>query len=93
MSCYREPTVDGNSGRVNIVLDAEHSEKLKRLAERTHVAPGTLARALLTTAIEEADPSPRNVTALLDGIDGAFEAAEKGLAEAANGDVIPLDRL
>lgn len=85
--------MDGNSGRVNIVLDAEHSEKLRRLAERTHVAPGTLARALLTTAIEEADPSPRNVTALLDGIDGAFEAVQRALGEVAEGKVVPLEEL
>ena len=85
--------MDASSSRVNIVLDAEHSEKLRRLAERTHVAPGTLARALLTTAIEEADPSPRNVTALLDGIEGAFEAVEIGLAEVAEGNVVPLEDL
>jgi len=85
--------MDASSSRVNIVLDAEHSEKLRRLAERTHVAPGTLARALLTTAIEEADPSPRNVTALLDGIEGAFEAVEIGLAEVTEGNVVPLEDL
>lgn len=92
-ACYCSITVDTGSNRVNIVLDAEHSEKLRRLAERTHVAPGTLARALLTTAIEEADPSPRNVTALLDGIDGALEAAERGLAEVEYGNVVLLEDL
>lgn len=84
-----EPT----SSRVNIVLEAEHAEKLKLLAERTHVAPGTLARALLTSAIEEADPSPRDVTALLDTIEGAFEVAETGMAEVSAGQFVRLEDL
>ena len=85
--------MEPHSGRVNIVLDAEHAEKLRRLAERTHVAPGTLARALLTSAIEDADPSSRNVTALLDSIDGSFERAEQGRSDIENGRFIPLGEL
>jgi hypothetical protein len=67
---------------VNVLLDEEHALKLRRLAERTHTNPGTVARSLLTTALEDADPDARDVTALLDGIPGAFERAERGLAEA-----------
>ena len=85
--------MDTSSFRVSVVLDTEHTEKLRRLAERAHVAPGTLARALLTTAIEDADPSPQSVTASLDGIEGAFEAVENGLAEVANGEVVSLEDL
>jgi hypothetical protein len=59
--------------RLNVTLDGEHAEKLRRLAERTHVQEGTLARSLLSTALDEADPDARSVTELLDGIDGAFE--------------------
>lgn len=81
------------SGRVNIVLDAEYAEKLRILAARTHVSPGTLARALLSSALDEADPSPRNVSALLDGVDGAFARAQAGLEDAAKGRVVPLDEL
>lgn len=73
------------SNRVNVVLDAEHALKLRRIAERTHTNPGTIARSLLTTAIEESDPDPRDVTALLDGLPGAFEQATRGLAEARRG--------
>ena len=69
--------------RVNIVLDEQRAVKLRRLAERTHTNPGTVARSLLATALDEADPDPRNITALLDGIDGAWEDAQAGLAEAA----------
>lgn len=82
-----------STGRVNIVLDAEYAEKLRMLAERTHVSAGTLARALLSSALDEADPSPRNVALLLDGIEGAFERAQAGLADAAAGRVIALEDL
>lgn len=71
--------------RLNLTLDDEHALKLRHLAARTHTNEGTLARSLLTTAIEEADPDPRDVTALLDGIDGAYERAQLGLAAAQSG--------
>jgi predicted transcriptional regulator len=79
--------------RLNITLDEEHAARLARLAERTHVQEGTLARSLLSTAIEEADPEARNVTALLDGIPGAYERAQTGLAQARAGEAIDLDQL
>ena len=59
--------------------------KLRRIAERTHTNPGTIARSLLTTAIEESDPDPRDVTELLDGLPGAFERAARGLEESKVG--------
>jgi hypothetical protein len=55
--------------RLNVTLDPEHAARLAQLAERTHVQEGTLARSLLSMAIEEADPDARNVVALLDGPD------------------------
>ena len=66
--------------RLNVTLDPEHAARLARLAERTHVQEGTLARSLLSVAIEEADPEARNIVAVLDGIPGAYEArnAEPG---------------
>jgi len=73
------------SNRVNVVLDEEHALKLRRIAERTHTNPGTIARSLLTTAIEESDPDPRDVTELLDGLPGAFERATRGLEESKVG--------
>ncbi len=81
------------SSRVNVILDDEHALKLRRLAERTHTNPGTIARSLLSTALEEADPDPRDVAALLDGIPGAFESARQGLAEARAGRGTPLEDL
>jgi hypothetical protein len=79
--------------RVNVTLDELHAEKLRRLAERTHVNEGTIARSLLSSALDEADPDPRNVTALLDGIPGAFERAERGLAQVRAGEGKPLSEL
>ncbi|MGH8932880.1 MAG: hypothetical protein ACRDZO_20225 [Egibacteraceae bacterium] len=79
--------------RLNVTLDGERAAKLSRLAARVHVNEGTLARSLLSTAIDEADPDPANVTALLDGIDGAFPQAQLGLRQAAAGETMPLDQL
>jgi len=79
--------------RVNITLDDEHAEKLRRLAERMHVQPGTVARSLLAHALEEADPDARNVVELLDGIDGAYERAQLGLRQAHAGETVSLDAL
>lgn len=81
------------SNRVNVVLDDERAWKLRRLAERTHTTPGTLARSLLSTALDEADPDPRSITALLDRIDGAWEDALAGLGEGSAGRGIPLEEL
>ncbi len=81
------------SNRVNVVLDDEHSTKLRRLAERTHTNPGTIARSLLATALDDADPEARNITALLDGNPGAFERAEQGREEARAGLGTPLEDL
>jgi len=82
-----------SSQRLNITLDGEHAAKLTRLAERVHVNEGTLARSLLSSAIDDLDPDPGNVVSLLDGIDGAWERAQLGLAQAASGDTISLDEL
>jgi hypothetical protein len=78
---------------VNVTLDEEHAVKLRRLAERTHVNEGTLARSLLATALDEADPDPRSVTDLLDGIAGAFERAEFGRSQVESGHGVPLEDL
>lgn len=81
------------STRVNIVLDEERAVKLRRLADRTHTNPGTLARSLLSTALDDADPDPRTITDILDRIPGAWEDAMAGLAEAEAGKGIPLEDL
>jgi predicted transcriptional regulator len=79
--------------RLNITLDDEQAERLLRLAERMHVQPGTVARSLLSQALDEADPDARNVVELLDGIPGAYERAQLGLQQAKAGRTVPLDEL
>lgn len=79
--------------RLNVTLDEEHAARLARLAERTHVQEGTLARSLLSMAIEEADPDARSIVAVLDGIPGACERAQLGLERARSGETIALDDL
>ena len=84
---------NGGVERLNITLDDVQAEKLARLAERMYVQPGTLARSLLSSALDEADPDARNVVELLQGIPGAYERAQLGLAQAAAGETVALDQL
>ncbi len=79
--------------RLNVSLDSEHATKLAKLAERVHVQEGTLARSLLSQALDETGPDPRHIAALLDGIPGAFERAQLGLRQAKAGRTVPLDDL
>ena len=79
--------------RLNVTLDEEYAAKLARLAERTHLQEGTLARSLLSRAIDEADVDARHVVDLLDGIPGAFERASAGLEDARAGRTTALDDL
>ncbi len=81
------------SQRLNITLDGEHASKLAQLAARVHVNEGTLARSLLSSAIDDADPDPDNVVAVLDGIDGAWERTQQGIDQARSGDTVALEDL
>ena len=81
------------SRRLNITLDEEHATKLARLAARVHVNEGTLARSLLSTALDDAEPDPASVAAVLDGIEGAWERAHRGREQAATGNTLALDDL
>jgi hypothetical protein len=79
--------------RLNITLDEASAQKLSAMARRMHVNEGTLARSLLTTALDEADPDAANLVALLDGIPGAWEDAQEGWRQAQTGETISLDQL
>lgn len=81
------------SKRVNVTLDGEHAVKLERMADRAHVSPGTMARSILSTALDHAEADPAEVTALLDGIPGAFERLAEAEREIERGDVVDLDDL
>lgn len=79
--------------RLNITLDDEQAEKLTRLAGRMYVQPGTVARSLLSSALDDVDPDAQNVVELLDRIPGAHERAQLGLSQARADDTIALDEL
>ncbi len=81
------------SSRLNVTLDPERAAKLALLAERTHTQEGTLARSLLSHAIDDADVDARHVVELLDGIPGALERAQLGLEQPRSGRTIPVDEL
>jgi predicted transcriptional regulator len=82
-----------STNRFNVLLDDEHAAKLHRLAERTYVNAGTIARSLLSTALDQADPSPDDVAALLDAIPGAYERALEGREAIKAGRFIRLEDL
>jgi len=79
--------------RINVTLDEEHARKLASLAERTHVQEGTLARSLLSTALDGADPDPARITEVLDAIPGAWDRTQEGLGQAGRGEGTPLSDL
>ena len=87
------PIVPRPSTRLNVTLDPERAAKLALLAERTQTQEGTLARSLLSQAIDEADVDARHVVELLDGVPGAYERAHLGLEQARSGDTVALDEL
>lgn len=82
-----------SAGRLNVTLDPEHAEKLARLAEQAYVQEGTLARSLLSRAIDEADVDGGAMVELLNGIPGALERATLGREQGRLGETIPLDEL
>jgi hypothetical protein len=84
---------DQRPNRFNVVLDDEHAAKLHSLAARTYVNPGTLARSLLSTALDQAAPDAESVTVLLDSIPGAYESALEGRRALRAGRVVRLEDL
>jgi hypothetical protein len=78
--------------RINVTLDPEYAAKLSRLAERMHVQEGTLAKSLLSTALDGADPDAEHIVDLLDVIPGADARTQEGIAQA-RGEGISLDEL
>jgi len=52
-----------------------------------------IARALLSTALDQVDPDAVTLTALLEALPGARERAQAGLADISAGRVVALDDL
>ena len=83
----------GRTHRINVLLDEEHAQRLKRMAEQSHAAEGTLARSLLSRAIDEAEVDGRTMVEVLNGIPGARESIARGKEQFARGEGTPLDEL
>jgi len=81
------------SRHINVTLEADYAQKLASLAERTHVQEGTLARSLLSSALDEADPDASRITEILDGIPRAWERVQESLEQARRGETVPLSEL
>jgi hypothetical protein len=79
--------------RINVLLDEEHAGRLRRMADQAHTAEGTLARSLLSRAIDEADIDGRTMVEVLNGIPGARESIARGRDELARGEGVPVDEL
>lgn len=77
--------------RFNVVLDDEHAAKLHDLAARTYLQPGTLARSLLSAALD--DPESQAVAAMLDSIPGAYESAMEGRRALREGRTVRVEDL
>jgi hypothetical protein len=82
-----------DGARINVTLDPEYAAKLARMAEQAYTQEGTLARSLLSRAIDEADIDGPGMVELLNGIPGALERAELGREQGRRGETIPLDHL
>ena len=79
--------------RVNVLLDEERAARLRRMADQSYAAEGTLARSLLSRAIDEAEVDGRTIVEVLLGIPGASESIARGREQFARGEGIPLDEL
>jgi hypothetical protein len=78
------------SRRLNLSLDEQRAAKLARLADRAHVPDGTLARSLLSAAIDDADPDAGAVTEILEGIPGLADRLAESEVELEAGEVTEL---
>jgi hypothetical protein len=92
-TCQTAYRPDVATQRLTITLDDVHAGKLARLAARVHVNEGTLARSLLASAIDDADPDADTAVAVLDGIDGAWERAQLGRRQGHAGATFALEDL
>jgi predicted transcriptional regulator len=81
------------SVRFHMSLDEEHKAKLDRLAEQAYTPPITLARSLLSRAIDDADVDGATITDILLGIPGAVGRVTRAEEQLARGEGIPLDQL
>ena len=58
-----------------------------------HVQEGTLAKSLLSSALDGADPAAAHIVDLLDSIPGALDRTREGVEQARRGEGIALSEL
>lgn len=81
----------GSPRRINVTLDDDHADRLGYLARRMHMQEGTLARSLLSEAIDSVDPDPETVVEMLERIPGIHERLKLAEEQVKRGEVIPFD--
>jgi predicted transcriptional regulator len=79
--------------KINVRLDGEHARKLAELAAERHVEEVELAGEVLAGALDDFGMDGARMTAILDGIPGAWERTQEGLEQARRGEGVPLDDL
>lgn len=79
--------------RLNVTLDVLHAAKLSHLAKQARTREETLAASLLSHALDEVDPPPRQVADLLDAVPGAHERALLGREQGRAGNTKRLEDL
>jgi hypothetical protein len=77
--------------RINVTLDEPQAQRLAQMAAEAHMSEGTLARSILSSAIDRAPQDAENVVDLLNRIPAAREETERARQAALAGDTIPLD--
>ena len=78
--------------RINVSLDEAHALGLANLPNN-FTCKRTVARSLLSRALDDLAPEPHQISDLLDRIPSARERIAAGLAEFDAGRTIPLDQL
>jgi hypothetical protein len=80
---------------LRLSLDDESAARLARFADRAQAPQDELAAMLLAQALDdkEREPGPEQVTAMLDGIPGAWEHIELAREQIRRGETIDLDEL
>jgi hypothetical protein len=63
------------------------------MAEQAYTSEGTLARSLLSRAIDEAEVDGRTMVEILNGIPGVDQRIQLAREQIARGEGIPLDEL
>jgi|tagenome__1003787_1003787.scaffolds.fasta_scaffold17403304_1 predicted transcriptional regulator len=79
--------------RINVTLEPETAERLARMARWAHVPEGTMARMLISRAVDDNEAAPAHVAAIIGAIPGAWDDVRRGLAEYDRGEAVDIDDL